>query len=61
MFISSSNELGALESGVTAKWMGTIPAVVFGGCMTLIVAGVTCFKAPALKTLDLSGSKKKNG
>lgn len=58
MFISSSNELGALESGVTAKWMGTIPAVVFGGCMTLVVAGITYFKAPALKTLDISGVKK---
>jgi len=53
MFISSSNELGALESGVTAKWMGTIPAVVFGGCMTLIVVGVTYFKAPLLHTLSL--------
>lgn len=54
MFISSSNELGALESGVTAKWMGTIPAVIFGGAMTLMIAGVTYLKAPALKKLDLS-------
>ncbi|HTN45020.1 MAG TPA: MFS transporter [Flavipsychrobacter sp.] len=54
MFVSSSNELGALESGLTAKWMGTIPAVVFGGVMTLVVAGVTYFKAPSLKKLDLN-------
>jgi len=53
MFISSSNELGALESGVTAKWMGTVPAVVFGGCMTLLVVGNTYLKAPILKVLKL--------
>jgi MFS family permease len=53
MFISSSNELGALESGVTARWMGTVPAVVFGGCMTLLVVMVTYFKAPRLKTMKL--------
>ncbi len=57
MFISSSNELGAMESGVTARWMGTVPAVVFGGCMTLLVVGVTYFAAPMLKTLNLHGEK----
>jgi len=58
MFVSSSNELGALESGVTAKWMGTIPAVVFGGVMTLVVAGVTYWSAPSLKKLDLAKAAK---
>ncbi len=58
MFISSSNELGALESGITAKWMGTVPAVVFGGVMTLVVVGVTYLKAPILKTLRLDPSEK---
>jgi len=53
MFISSSNELGAAESGLTAKWMGTIPAVVFGGCMTLVVVGITYFAAPMLRMLNL--------
>jgi MFS family permease len=53
MFISSSNELGAMESGLTAKWMGTVPAVVFGGCMTLIVVAATWFAAPRLRTLAL--------
>lgn len=52
MFISSSNELGALESGLTAKWMGTIPAVIFGGTMTLVTAAVSYFKAPTLRKLD---------
>lgn len=60
MFISSSNELGSLESGVTARWMGTVPAVVFGGCMTLIVVGVTWVTAPLLHRLKLDpGHKKK--
>ncbi len=59
MFISSSNELGAMESGVTAKWMGTIPAVVFGGCMTIVVVAVTWFAAPALRTLNIHGDDKK--
>lgn len=59
MFISSSNELGAMESGITARLMGTVPAVVFGGCMTLLVVAVTWFKAPALHTLRLHGEEKK--
>ncbi len=53
MFISSSNELGAVESGYTAKWMGTVPAVVFGGCMTIAVVAVTWFAAPMLRKLKL--------
>jgi MFS family permease len=53
MFVSSSNEIGSLESGLTAKWMGTIPATIFGGVMTIVVVAITYFKAPQLKTLDL--------
>ncbi|GAA4467857.1 nickel resistance MFS transporter NreB [Nemorincola caseinilytica] len=60
MFISSSNELGAMESGITARLMGTVPAVVFGGCMTLLVVAVTWFKAPALHTLSLHGGEDKD-
>ncbi len=52
MFINSSNEIGQFESGVTAKLMGTIPSVVFGGCMTILVAVTTWFKAPSLKKLE---------
>lgn len=59
MFISSSNELGAAESGITAKWMGTVPAVVFGGIMTLVVVGVTYFSAPKLLSLKLNDDDKK--
>ncbi len=58
MFVSSSNELGALESGLTAKWMGTISAVLFGGTMTLVVATVSYFKAPSLKNLDFRQAVK---
>jgi hypothetical protein len=53
IFISSSNELGAMESGITAKWMGTVPAVVFGGCMTFLVVAVTWFAAPGLRTYEI--------
>lgn len=53
MFISSSNELGGMESGLTAKLMGTVPAVVFGGVMTVAVVGVTYFVAPSLKKIKL--------
>ena len=59
MFISSSNELGAMESGITARWMGSVPAVVFGGCMTLVVVGVTYFTAPMLRVLKLTPPEEK--
>lgn len=52
MFINSSNELGQFESGVAAKALGVIPSVIFGGAMTLLVVGVTWFKAPALKKME---------
>lgn len=53
IFIGSSNELGAFESGLTAKLMGLVPSVVFGGCMTLAVVGITAVKAPKLRKLHL--------
>ncbi|CAM1341209.1 MFS transporter [Tenacibaculum amylolyticum] len=54
MFVGSSNELGALESGITAKLMGTVTAVVFGGSMTLITVLITAIKNPTLRKLDLT-------
>ncbi|OCK43539.1 MFS transporter [Tenacibaculum soleae] len=54
MFVGSSNELGAFESGVTAKLMGTITAVVFGGTMTLITVVTTGIINPTLRKLDLT-------
>ena len=54
MFVGSSNELGALESGLTAKLMGTVTAVVFGGTMTLITVITTGVLNPTLRKLDLT-------
>ena len=52
MFINSSNELGQFESGVAARLMGTVPSVIFGGCMTLIIVIISWFKAPELRKLE---------
>lgn len=54
LFIGSSNELGAFESGSTARIMGLIPSVIFGGVMTLIVVAATAKLAPKLRKLDLT-------
>lgn len=53
IFVGSSNELGAFESGVAARVMGLIPSVVFGGVMTLVVVVVAAWKSPALRKLSL--------
>ncbi|MAW95232.1 MULTISPECIES: MFS transporter [unclassified Leeuwenhoekiella] len=53
MFVGSSNELGAFESGLTAKLMGTVTAVVFGGSMTLITVVATGIISPKFRKLDL--------
>lgn len=52
MFINSSNELGQFESGFMARAMGTVPSVVFGGFMTLLVVIITWFKAPGLRKFE---------
>mgnify|MGYP001557443027 CR=1 FL=1 len=52
MFVNSSNELGQFESGVAAKLMGTIPSVIFGGSMTLLVVIFTWFKSPTLRKME---------
>jgi MFS family permease len=53
IFVGSSNELGAFESGLTAKLMGTVASVVFGGTMTLIIVVFTGFTSPTFRKLDL--------
>ena len=53
IFIGSSNELGAFESGVAARLMGLVPSVIFGGSMTLAVVGLTARLAPKLRRLHL--------
>ena len=52
VFIGASNELGEFESGLTAAWFGTVPAVVVGGCATLVVAGVWTRLFPELWRMD---------
>ena len=54
IFVGSSNELGAFESGLTAKIMGTVQAVVFGGVMTILTVGFTSIKFPDFRKLDLT-------
>jgi len=51
MFITTSNEIGAFESGLAAKLMGLVPSVVFGGAMTLITVGIVAAAAPKLRKL----------
>jgi MFS family permease len=51
MFIGASNQLGAFESGVTARWFGTVPSVIVGGCATLVVVGAWLLLFPQLRKL----------
>ncbi|WP_296265401.1 MFS transporter [Pseudomonas sp. UBA6562] len=52
LFIGASNQLGEFESGVTAHWLGTVPAVVLGGVGTLLVTGVWIKLFPTLANRD---------
>lgn len=58
MFVSSSNEIGALESGLTAQWLGTVPAVVAGGIATIVVVGIVGALSPGLRKFDLAEEEK---
>src|SRR5579862_3633673 len=52
MFIGVSNELGEFESGLTAQWFGTVPAVVIGGVGTLLVIALWAWLFPELRRAD---------
>jgi MFS family permease len=54
MFIGSSNEIGAFESGTAARLLGTVPAVIFGGSMTLMIVTLTYLKTKKLIPLSLN-------
>ena len=54
IFITSSNEIGAFESGLAARLMGLIPSLVFGGMMTLSVVGITAWASPELRRTRLN-------
>lgn len=53
MFIGSSNEIGAFESGLAAKLLGVVPSVIFGGSMTLLTVAGTALFTPKLRKLEL--------
>jgi hypothetical protein len=52
IFIGSSNEIGAFESGVAARLLGAEPSVMFGGFVTIVVVAVIAWWAPELRRLD---------
>lgn len=52
IFINSSNELGQFESGVTSRMFGTLPAIIFGGSMSVLVVAATWFTFPKLRKLE---------
>lgn len=58
MFVSSSNELGAFESGLAAKYMGTIVATLFGGTATLIVVAISWSKTKSLFGIDITKGQR---
>jgi len=60
MFVGSSNELGAFESGLAAKILGPVAAVVFGGTMTLITVVTTGIVSPTIRNLDLTEEIKEH-
>ncbi len=57
IFVGSSNEIGMFESGVTERLMGAVRAVVFGGCMTLLVVGIMSKTATKLRDFELGSFK----
>jgi MFS family permease len=52
LFIGASNELGQFESGVTAQWFGSVPAVILGGVGTIVVVGIWTFLFPQLRRVN---------
>ncbi len=52
IFIGASNEFGQFESGLTAQWLGTVPAVLFGGLGTMVVVITWAVLFPQLRRLD---------
>ncbi len=52
VFIGASNEFGEFESGLTAQWLGTVPAVIIGGVGTLIVTAIWAWRFPELRKVE---------
>jgi hypothetical protein len=58
VFVSTSNEMGAFESGVAAKFFGTIPSVMIGGCVTLVLVSIVAIKSGDLFNLKIKDELK---
>jgi hypothetical protein len=54
IFIGSSNELGAFESGLAARFLGLAPSVVYGAYITFLTVGITAWKSESLRKLNLN-------
>lgn len=52
VFIGVSNEVGQFESGITAQWFGTVPAVILGGVGTMAIVGLWAWLFPALREVN---------
>lgn len=59
MFIISSNEIGAFESGAAASLFGLVPSILLGGAMTLVVVAVTAALSPQMRSLQVDAGEKK--
>jgi predicted MFS family arabinose efflux permease len=53
IFITSSNEIGAFESGLAASLLGTVPSVIFGGSMAILVVAITWWRSPQLRNYHI--------
>ena len=56
IFIGASNQVGQFESGVTAQWFGTVPAVLLGGIGAIVVTGLWAWLFPELRKAEDVGS-----
>jgi hypothetical protein len=52
IFIGASNEFGEFESGITAQWFGTIPAIILGGIGTLVIVSLWAWLFPELRRTE---------
>ena len=52
IFIGASNEFGEFESGITAQWLGTVPAVILGGIGTLVIVSLWAWLFPELRKTE---------
>jgi hypothetical protein len=60
IFIGASNELGQFESGVTAQWLGSVPAVILGGIGAIVVTGLWAWMFPTLRRVNQLNFKEES-